>query len=371
MLIPISAQLDKLVTVCVVIPARNEADFILSSLRSIFEQDYPNPFHIVLVDDNSTDDTASLAQDIAKVFAEKMNGNDSLLEVITARPLPPGWTGKLWAMEQGVRYARRYTPDYYFFTDADIKHERSSLYQLVMHAEQERLDLISLMAQLHCYSYWERFLIPPFVYFFQKLYPFKWVNDINSKTAAAAGGCMLVRRQALERIGGLNAIKNTLIDDCSLARAVKCGEPGKRHPIWIGLTEKTYSLRPYNSLKGIWNTVARTAYTQLGYSFFWLVLTVLAMVLTYWVSLPAFVWGILKGDHAVALIALATWLLMAFSLRPTLQLYRQPSFLSLFLPIIAVLYTLMTVDSAVRHWCGFGGNWKGRVYRKKTTYFRK
>ncbi|MGC9506226.1 glycosyltransferase [Baaleninema sp.] len=364
-LTPISLQLNQLPRVCAVIPARNEADVLPQSLRSLFLQDYPNPFRVILVDDRSTDDTAKVAQNTAKdakAVAKEMGRTAPSLEVLTAEPLPPGWTGKLWAMEQGVRHAKRDAPDYYLFTDADIEHDRSNLRQLVLHAERERLDLVSLMVRLRCRSFWERCLIPPFVYFFQKLYPFEWANDINNKTAAAAGGCILIRRQALERIGGLNAIKQTLIDDCSLARAVKCGEPGKRHPIWVGLTEKTRSLRPYNSLWSIWNMVARTAYTQLNYSPFLLIFTILGMGLTYWVAPVAFVWGILEGDRFVALIALANWLLMAFSLLPTLRLYRQPPFLGIFLPIIAVLYTFMTIDSAIRHWFGFGGNWKGRVY---------
>ncbi|MDC0831861.1 glycosyltransferase [Geitlerinema sp. CS-897] len=364
-LTPIPLEIDDLPSVCAVVPARNEAEVLPIGLRSLLLQDYPNPFRVVLVDDRSTDGTASVAQNTAKdakAVAKEMGRTAPSLEVLTAEPLPQGWTGKLWAMEQGVRHAKRYAPDYYLFTDADIEHERSSLRQLVFHAERERLDLVSLMVRLRCCSFWERLLVPPFVYFFQKLYPFEWVNDLNRKTAAAAGGCILIRRQALERIGGLSTIKDTLIDDCTLARAVKCGEAGKRHPIWLGLTEKTHSLRSYNSLWSIWNMVARTAYTQLNYSPLLLLLTVLGMGLTYEVAPVSFVWGILTGDRFIALTALATWLLMAFSLLPTLHLYRQPPFLGILLPVIAALYTLMTIDSAIRHWFGFGGNWKGRVY---------
>lgn len=364
-LTPMALSLNRFPSVCAIVPARNEAAMLPKTLRSLLLQENTGAFRVVLVDDRSTDNTAEIAKSIAEdlqAAAREHHVKVPQLDIITAQPLPDGWTGKLWAMEQGVRHAQRYAPDYYLFTDADIEHERHNLEQLVLKAEREQLDLASLMVRLRCRSFWERFLIPPFIYFFEKLYPFTWANDLQSSTAAAAGGCILLRRHALQRIGGLEAIKNTLIDDCSLAKAIKIGDDGKRHPIWIGLAEKTRSLRPYPSLWSIWNMVARTAYTQLNHSPILLVLTVVGMALTYWVPVVGLVWGIVHDARTLALVGLAGWLLMAFSLLPTLRLYRQPPFLGLFLPIIALLYVLMTLDSAVRHLFGRGGNWKGRVY---------
>ncbi|MBP0006598.1 MAG: glycosyltransferase [Cyanobacteria bacterium SBC] len=364
-LMPVPLNIDRLPSVCAVIPARNEADLISKTLRSICLQDYTSPFRIVLVDDRSTDQTAEIAQTTAKdarAMSTEMGHTPPMLDVLTAEPLPEGWTGKLWAMEQGVRHANCYAPDYYLFTDADIEHDRSNLRQLILQAERERLDLVSLMVRLRCQSFWERLLIPAFVYFFQKLYPFEWVNEIDNPTAAAAGGCILIRREALERIGGLKVLKNALIDDCTLAHAVKCGDDKAHYPIWLGLARKTRSLRPYKSLWSIWNMVARTAYTQLKYSPLLLLVTVLGMTVTYLVPPAGFMWGLLERDRFITLISLASWLLMAFSMLPTLQLYRRSPLWGLFLPFIAFLYTLMTIDSAVRHLFGIGGNWKGRVY---------
>jgi hopene-associated glycosyltransferase HpnB len=203
--------LKSLPVVCVVVPARNEAELLPTSLRSLLLQDYPGSFNVFLVDDRSTDRTANFA------------GKPQQLHIISGESLPPGWSGKLWAVEQGIKNANKFTPDYFFLTDADIEHDVSNLSRLVAKAEQENLDLVSVMVRLRCESFWEKLLIPAFVFFFQKLYPFRWVNNPNNPTAAAAGGSILIAREALERIGGIQVIRQALIDDCALANAVKRG----------------------------------------------------------------------------------------------------------------------------------------------------
>lgn len=341
-------------SICAVIPARNEAEMIPLTLRSLFQQSYPGSFTIILVDDNSTDNTAIIAQEIA----HELNKNQQL-HIISGAPLPAGWSGKLWAMEQGIRYAETLTPfpDYFLLTDADIEHHHTNLYELVSKAQQENLDLVSLMVLLRCESFWEKVLIPAFVFFFQKLYPFPLVNNPEKSTAAAAGGCILIKRESLNRIGGIEIVKQALIDDCALAAAVK--NPGK---IWLGLTKSTRSLRPYPSLATIWDMVARTAYTQLNYSPLLLLGTVFGMTLIYLVPPLAVIGGLLTGNLPFALTGLVTWLLMAIAYFPTIKLYNCSPFLAFCLPGIALLYNLMTIDSAWRHWRGKGGAWKGRVY---------
>lgn len=349
-----TTELEKWPNVCAVIPARNEADVLPATARSLLTQSYPGSFSIVLVDDNSTDETGKVARDVASELNKSQQ-----LQVISGKPLPPGWTGKLWAIEQGIRHAENYTtkPDYFLLTDADIEHDRDNLRQLVKKAQIEDLDLVSLMVLLRCESVWEKLLIPAFVFFFQKLYPFRWVNNPKNATAAAAGGCILIKREALNRVGGIEVVRQALIDDCSLAKAVK--SPGK---IWLGLTKSTRSLRPYPTLASIWNMVARTAFTQLNYSPLLLLGTLIGMTLVYLVPPIAAIAGIFTGNWLVSLIGLATWLLMAIAYFPTLQLYRCSPILAFCLPAIGLLYSLMTIDSAWRHWRGKGGAWKGRVY---------
>ncbi|MDX2244901.1 MAG: glycosyltransferase [Leptolyngbyaceae cyanobacterium bins.302] len=344
--------------VCAVIPARNEADMIPHALRSLLQQDYPGQFQIVLVDDQSTDGTGDVAQ---KTAAEL--GKTEQLTVIQAEPLPAGWTGKLWAMEQGDRYTQTLSPqpEYLLFTDADIEHDRGNLSQLVAKATQDKLELISLMVLLRCQSFWEKLLIPAFVFFFQKLYPFPLVNNPNSKIAAAAGGCILIRHDALAKIGGLQILRQALIDDCSLAKAVK-GTTPTSHGIWLGLTQTTRSLRPYDSLQTIWDMVARTAYTQLNYSPSLLVGTVFGMTLVYLVSPIATFTGLFTANWMLGLAGLAGWALMTLAYLPTIRLYRLSPLWAVNLPAIALLYNLMMIDSAIRHWRGKGGSWKGRVY---------
>ncbi|BAY07004.1 glycosyltransferase [Calothrix sp. NIES-2098] len=357
--------LTSLPRICVVIPARNEADMLPITLRSLLLQDYPGDFNVVLIDDRSTDGTADFAQGVACAL-----NKPEKLHIISGKSLPPGWSGKLWAVEQGIQIATEFTPDYFLLTDADIEHDLSSIRRLVAKAEQEDLDLVSVMVRLRCETFWEKLLIPAFVFFFQKLYPFRWVNHAKNPTAAAAGGSILIRKPALERIGGIAAIRQALIDDCALAKAVKLGANGRGN-IWLGLSTLTRSLRPYTTLDTVWDMVARTAYTQLNYSPLLLVGTVVAMTVIYLIPPVATILGSLTGNWAMsgdktpcvyALVGLSAWLLMTLAYFPTIRFYKCPAWLAFCLPAIAFLYTLMTIDSAIRHWQGRGGAWKGRVY---------
>ena len=351
-----SLDLEIWPTVAVVIPARNEADLLPTTLRSHFQQDYPGEQTVILVDDHSSDGTAQVARQVAQKLAR-----GEQLVAIAADPLPPGWTGKLWALEQGTKRAASLdpVPDYLLLTDADIDRDPLTLRRLVVKAERQNLSLVSAMVRLRCTTVWERWLIPAFVFFFQKLYPFPWVNNPAKATAAAAGGCILVRRDVLTEIGGIAAIREALIDDCALAQVVKAG--GQR-AIWLGLSRDTLSLRPYPSLGSIWTMVARTAYTQLRYSPWLLLGTLVGMFLVYGVPPLVAVLGIAIAQPVIVLVGLTTWLLMAGLYWPTLQFYDCPLWMALGLPAIATLYTLMTLDSARRHWQGQGGAWKGRVY---------
>jgi hopene-associated glycosyltransferase HpnB len=347
-------------SVCAIIPARNEAYVLPISLKSLLSQEYPGEFSIILIDDQSTDKTREVAQNIAN----NLNQSDPL-KVIQGKPLSVGWSGKLWAIEQGIQSVKNQglSPDYFLFTDADIEHHLTNLKELVTKAEKENLALTSLMVLLRCDSFWENFLIPAFVFFFQKLYPFPWVNNPHNKMAAAAGGCILIRRDRLEEIGNIPSLREALIDDCTLAQKIKgLSTPDNPSKIWLGLTEKTKSLRPYDSLDTIWNMIARTAYTQLNYSPLLLLGTVLGMSLVYLAAPIILLLGIYLESNNLIIISSLTWFLMAIAYLPTLRLYKLSPLWSLSLPIIALFYNLMTIDSALRHWRGQGGGWKGRVY---------
>ncbi len=341
-------------TICAVIPARNEADLLPVTMRSLLNQNYSGTLNIVLVDDCSTDGTAKVARETAEALGKLQH-----LHIVSAAPLPSGWTGKLWAMHQGVEKAESFAPDYILLTDADIEHDKDNLQRLVSKAVQQDLDMASVMVRLRCESFWEKFLIPAFVFFFQKLYPFRWVNNPDNPTAAAAGGCILIRRKVLEEIGGIQVVRQALIDDCALAAAVK----SKERKIWLGLSNLTCSLRPYPSLETIWSMVVRTAFTQLNYSPLLLVGTLLGMVVIYVVLPVGFVWSAVLGNWSVAIVGLFGWLLMTACYLPTIRFYRCSFWYAFCLPAVAFLYTLMTFDSALRHWQGRGGAWKGRVYQ--------
>lgn len=340
--------------VCAIVPARDEAEAIAASLTSLLQQNYSGEFSVILVDDNSSDRTSEIAQATANNL-----GKEHQLSIIAGKPLAPGWKGKLWAMAQGVEFAQAQAPDYILFTDADIQHAPDNLAQLVTKAQTDQIALVSLMVLLRCQSFWEKLLIPAFVFFFQKLYPFPWVNDPHKSIAAAAGGCVLISNQGLTNLGGITAIKDALIDDCTLAQAIKSQE----NKIWLGLTETTISLRGYDNLKVIWDTIARTAYTQLNYSPLLLIGTLIGMTVVYLVAPIFLIIGILNSNWLVVALCALTWIIMFRVYLPTIKLYQLSPIWALFLPAIAFLYTLMTLDSAIKYYQGQGGAWKGRTYQ--------
>lgn len=341
--------------VVAIVPARNEAALIRSCLSSVANQNYPGLFRVILVDDSSTDDTTEIARSLTC---------KAPIEVAEAPPLPEGWTGKLWALSNGVEHAAE-TEDaisdaFLWFTDADIMHGTGVLRALTAKALAEQRDMVSLMVKLNASGIGDRWLLPAFVFFFQKLYPFADVNREGGRAAAAAGGCILIRSKILEKAGGIAAIRGELIDDCALARRVK--EAGGR--LWLGLAEESWSMRTYGFRK-LWQMVARTAYTQLNHSVLLLLGTVLAMVFVYLVPPLLFLSLPLHGDVLAAGAGLGAWLIMAALYGPTLTYYRRPHLEGALLPLIAGLYTLMTIHSAVDHWRGRGSRWKAREYVSK------
>ncbi len=344
--------------VVALVPARNEAEVLGKSLSTLLRQDYPGPFHVILIDDHSDDGTADVARRTA-VDA----GQDKRLAVMQSQPLPPGWAGKVWALSEGFRQVPAAMPDYGYLllTDADIAHDRANLRRLVAKARSEDLDLVSQMVVLVSEGFWARLLIPAFVLFFQKLYPFAWVNDPKSSTAAAAGGCVLLDRRAIERIDGFQGLHDALIDDCTLAALIKRKGRDGGGRLWLGLTTAAESLRPYHGLKGIWDMVARSAYTQLRRSPVLLIGTVLAMAVIYWLPPIAALYGWIAGAPSILIAALAAWGLMLSAFLPTLRLYEQSFLLAPLLPLAGLMYSLMTVESAIAHWRGRGGAWKGRT----------
>jgi hopene-associated glycosyltransferase HpnB len=342
--------------VVAVVPARNEAASIGQTVRSLLTQDYSGMFAVVLVDDQSDDATAFEAREVAREL-----GAEDRLTVIAGAALPEGWTGKVWAVEQGVRHASAtFAAPYLLLTDADIVHDGAGLRRLVAKAELESHDLVSLMALLHCRAGWERLLIPAFVYFFQMLYPFPLVNKQSSRVAAAAGGCMLVRTAALARAGGIAAIRGALIDDVALARLLK-DRGGK---IWLGLSASVRSVRVYATLGEIWSMVARTAYAQLGYSPLAVAGTVVGMLLVFAAPPVVGLLGVLGEHRVAAATGVLAWGIMIYTYRPTLKLYGEPPSVASLLPFAGILFTAMTVYSAWRHWRGRGGAWKGRAYSR-------
>lgn len=333
--------------VTAVVPARDEADVIAYSLGSLLAQDYPGPFKVILVDDQSDDGTAEIARETARRL-----GVEHRLQVLTGAPRPAGWTGKLWAVSQGVARADEAAPDYLLLTDADIGHAPDNLRQLVSRAESGGRVLVSLMAKLSCANAAERFLIPAFVYFFEMLYPFAQVNRAGSQVAAAAGGCMLVKREALAAAGGIASIRHEIIDDCALGRRMKA-----QGPIWLGLTERATSLRPYEDVDAIGRMVSRSAYAQLGYSVVVLSGVVAGMVLTY-VAPPV---AAVVGTGWMRACGAAAWALMALSFLPMARFYRVSPLWGVGLPLIGATYTMFTLQSAIQVWRGQGGMWKGRA----------
>jgi hopene-associated glycosyltransferase HpnB len=341
--------------IAVIIPARNEADVVDRAVRSLLQQNGSHQIQIFLVDDGSTDGTAQAARAVA--IAENQAHN---LTIINGSSLPPGWSGKLWAMQQGIQQAANTAPDFFLFTDADIEHAPDSVATLVSIAQSGPYDMASFMVKLHCQSVAEKLLIPAFVYFFFKLYPPAWIANPHRSEAGAAGGCILVRPTALEKAGGLVAIRQEVIDDCSLAARVK--HAGGR--LWLGASATTRSIRPYEGFAGIGRMISRSAFNQLRHSNILLLFAMLGMAATY--LLPPLV--VVAAHRLVpAALAGAACLLMMISYWPVLRLYRLNPLWALTLPLAAVFYVGATFHSAWKYWMGRGGEWKGRIQDPKES----
>ena len=347
--LPVRADWPEVVAI---VPARNEAAHVGQALETLLGQDYPGRFRIILVDDHSDDETWAIGEALAAAAPHR-------LEVIGAAPLRPDWSGKLWALECGLRHLDE-RPPLIWFTDADIGHHPSALRRLVAKAEAERRDLVSVMVRLNLETPVERLLIPPFIFFFQMLYPFPAVNDPGSPVAAAAGGSALVRRAALDATGGLAPIRHRLIDDVALAGAIKRAPAGAGR-IWLGHGILEQSLRRYDGLGEVWRMVARSADEQLGHSPAMLALTVIGMSVLYLVPVLAAVLWPVHGGAPAGLLGLATFALTMLAYGPTARLYRLGWTWRLTLPLAAALFLGMTLDSARRFRQQGGGVWKGRV----------
>ncbi|MFI7500930.1 glycosyltransferase [Streptomyces sp. NPDC049687] len=344
-------------SVCVVVPARDEAAVLSASLPSLLAQDYPGRVEVFLVDDGSSDGTGELARELAR-----RHGGPTLTVDSPGEP-PAGWTGKLWAVRHGIALARAREPEYLLLTDADIAHAPGSLRELVAAAGTGDFDVVSQMARLRVESRWERLVVPAFVYFFAQLYPFRRIGRRGARTAAAAGGCVLLRAEAAERARIPDAIRHAVIDDVALARAVK----GAGGHVWLGLADRVDSVRPYPRLHDLWRMVSRSAYAQLRHNPLLLAGTVLGLALVYLVPPLALLTGLAVGGTATAVFGGLAWTVMTGTYVPMLRYYRQPLWLAPLLPFTAFLYLLMTVDSAVQHYRGRGAAWKGRTYARPDT----
>jgi hopene-associated glycosyltransferase HpnB len=330
--------------VAVIVPARNEAQVIEQSLFSVLQQEYAGEFHVFVVDDHSNDETRYLAEGFLKQFPNR-------LTIVTGKPLPPGWSGKVWAMQQGWEAAQSFTPEYVFLTDADIEHGRDKLFRMVMTAH-DRYELVSMMVQLHCENFVEKLFIPAFVYFFFLLYPPRWVASRRRKIAGAAGGCILVCADSLRKANAFTSIRSEIIDDCSLARKVK--DTGGR--IRLGVTVHSRSIRTYRA-GDIRRMISRTAFNQLGHSTLLLVACIVAMLAVF---IGPFVPLFADPDPIQAMAAVAC-LLMFLTYVPVVRYYRLFPLYALALPLAALFYMYATVRSAFNYWSGRGGEWKGRA----------
>ncbi|MBX7464817.1 glycosyltransferase [Streptomyces sp. MAG02] len=355
--LPPRTELKDWPDVAVVVPARDEAEVLPLSLPSLLAQDYPGRARVFLVDDGSSDGTGELARSLA----EQHPGLP--LTVVAPGEPEPGWTGKLWALRQGMALARADEPEYLLLTDADIAHRPDSLRELVAAARGGGFDLVSQMARLRVASGWERLIVPAFVYFFAQLYPFRWINARRPRATAAAGGCVLLRTEAAERARIPQAVHQAVIDDVSVARAVR-GSGGR---VWLGLADRVDSVRPYPGLADLWRMVSRSAYAQLRHSPPVLLGTVAGLALVYLAPPLTFAAGLAGGSPAAAWAGGLAWLVMTGTYLPMLRYYRQPLVLAPTLPFTALLYLLMTVDSAVQHYRGRGAAWKGRTYARPET----
>jgi hopene-associated glycosyltransferase HpnB len=333
-------------SVVAIVPARDEAETIGRSVHSLLEQNYAGEFSVIVVDDHSEDSTAAIAREVAA-----QRNATGRVRILSASALPARWTGKLWALNEGVRSAST-SAAYLWLTDADIIHAPDALTRLVSRAESERLALTSLMVQLRAETLAERFTIPAFLFFFLKLYPPKWSASSKARTAGAAGGCILLQTATLDRIGGFESIRGEVIDDCALARAVK-RSGGK---IWMGITRKSLSLRAYHTLREVRDMIARTAFTQLRYSPLFFLATLLGLALTYLAPVAL----LFVTDTQTRTISLATWLVMASLFLPTVRFYRVNPLWAPLLSATAAFYAYATLLSVIRYYSHRGAHWKGR-----------
>lgn len=330
--------------IAIVIPARDEAETIGPAIRSLAAQNFTGSWHVFLVDDHSTDGTAEVARSSAP---------PNLLTVTAASPLAAGWTGKLWALEEGVRQAESFRPDYLLFGDANVVHSAGDIARLAARAEAAGYDLVSWMVKLRCETFAEKALIPAFMFFFFMLYPPAWTESARRRTAGAAGGCILLRWKALVRIGGIAAIRGELIDDCALAKVVK-STGGK---IWLGASSNALSIRSYGSFGEIGRMISRTAFWQLRHSAVLLAGAIAGMFVTY--MLPPLL--LLTGRPPARVLGASAWILMLIAFAPSLRFYGRSLLWAPALPLVAVFYTGATIHSAIRYWMGRGGEWKGRA----------
>lgn len=334
--------------VAVVIPARNEEESVGAAVRSLLGQDFAGELRIFLTDDGSTDATAERAREAAAAIGEA-----EALTIIQGETLPPGWTGKLWAVRQGIERAREFNTDFFLLTDADIEHSPQNLQSLIAIAQGGNFDLTSYMVKLRCETFAEKLLIPAFVFFFFKLYPPRWISEESKKTAGAAGGCMLIRPEALGRAGGIEGIRSELIDDCALARAVK-SSGGK---VWLGPTQTARSLRRYETFGEIGKMISRAAFNQLQHSLMWLLAAMVGMALVYLIPLTV----LFSGVAVAVALGICALVLMLASYLPTIRLYGLSPLWALALPFASIFYMGATVHSGIQYWRGRGGEWKGRA----------
>jgi len=340
-------------------PARNEEAVISHSLHSLLSQDYAGNYKAVLINDNSEDDTLSAAQKAIEAAPKAYT-----IKILEAPPLKSGWSGKLWALHNGFESIKESDlPDYYWLSDADITHAPDTLARLVTLARQSDLAMVSLMVTLNCKTTWERLIIPAFIYYFQMLYPFAATANPKSRLAGGAGGCILIRRDVLEAIGGIGAIKDTLIDDCALAAAIK----GQGYNIWLGHGTDSHSIRESVGLRDLWKMVTRTAFTQLNFSYLQLFGVVFGIFVMYAVPVIAAISGFITGHWALGLLGAITWAIMAITYTPTIRAYGRPAAASLLMPFTAHLFMAMTLHSAWLHMRGSHSGWRGRIYDKQSS----
>lgn len=341
----------RLKPVTVIIPARNEEKNITKTLSKLVRQDDVK-LKIIIVDDNSTDKTFSVARNFLNTNSFKS------FKIIHGKKLPPNWSGKVWALKQGVELALKDKLEFYILLlDADISLKKNVLRSLIQKIDKENLQMISLMAKLKCESFWEKLLIPSFIFFFQKLYPFNAVNQANSSLSAAAGGCVMSHSKIFRKNPFFDLIKNKIIDDCNLAKLIK-----KEGKIWLGLTNSVRSERKYSKLNEICQMVSRTAFEQLNHSFSILILSSLGMILLYLLFPLMIFFSIFVSNLSILVPGILGYILISIVYFPTIKFYSLPKIYIFSLPVSGLIYLVITLHSAVNYYSGLGNTWKERNY---------